>query len=90
MSGAQMRRRKHKYGCRRCRDSVGNLGRMSDADFAAYLNEKSEDTYHKVQRRSEFLRRLTPEEYREGMNEERRPRYMLDALRAAKREESQK
>lgn len=62
-------KRSYKYACRRDREPVGDLGRMSNNDYNAYIREKSEDTHHKREYHNKDLRRLTEREYKENARE---------------------
>lgn len=66
---AESKKRRYLYGCRRDREPVGDLGRMSNYEYNKYIRDKSEDTLHKREFHNKDLRRLTEREYKENARE---------------------
>lgn len=61
----EKKERSYKYACRRDREPVGKLGRMSNGEYYAYIRDKNEDTHHKREYHNKDLKRLSRREYAE-------------------------
>lgn len=81
-----MGNRENKYGCRRDKEPIGDLGRMEDFQYNKLLREKGTDTHLKKKLDRSKIKRLTEEEYKEYRLETDKLRLQKAANRKRRRD----
>lgn len=77
-------KRNHPYGCRRDKENIGYLGRMSDAEYDALCAKHNTASSHLVEVQRGKRERISKEEYDNMQKEARMLNAVLAYVRGAK------